>query len=179
MGGQVRNPKLSLEGGGQLRTPKLSLGGGAPLVTFSLLFSLFLILRLPLGSFFQINLKWGSWLVTIQRILCRAAVVWTSCECVLHGDWGCDRAVPQEVLFASWKECLHSQLQPEIFWLPMHLLFCLFIYCALSLLYLYHILLPSKSVFRLICIKPGLVLQPKYQVLSQGLPSGSHHQWSL
>ena len=54
MGGQVRTPKLSLEGGGQLRTPKLSLadaGGGAPpssdIVTT---FALFLVVRLPLVS---------------------------------------------------------------------------------------------------------------------------------
>ena len=46
MGGQVRTPKLSLEGGGQLRTPKLSLadageGGAPPLVTLSLLLRFF------------------------------------------------------------------------------------------------------------------------------------------
>ena len=53
MGGQVRTPKLSLEGGGQLRTPKLSLadaGGRAPpssdIVTT---FALFLLVRLPLA----------------------------------------------------------------------------------------------------------------------------------
>ena len=45
MGGQVRTPKLSLEGGGQLRTPKLSLAdagvGAPPLVTLSLLLRFF------------------------------------------------------------------------------------------------------------------------------------------
>ena len=51
MGGQVRTPKLSLEGGGQLRTPKLSLadagGGGPPSNDIVTTFVLFLILRLP------------------------------------------------------------------------------------------------------------------------------------
>ena len=52
MGGQVRTPKLSLEGGGQLRTPKLSLadaGGGAlPSSDIVTTFALFLVVRLPL-----------------------------------------------------------------------------------------------------------------------------------
>ena len=51
MGGQVRTPKLSLEGGGQLRTPKLSLadaGGGAPSSDIVTTFALFLMVRLPL-----------------------------------------------------------------------------------------------------------------------------------
>ena len=50
MGGQVRTPKLSLEGGGQLRTPKLSLadaGGGAPSSDIVTTFALFLLVRLP------------------------------------------------------------------------------------------------------------------------------------
>ena len=48
MGGQVRTPKLSLEGGGQLRTPKLSLAdaGGGPSIDIVTTFALFLILRL-------------------------------------------------------------------------------------------------------------------------------------
>ena len=51
MGGQVRTPKLSLEGGGQLRTPKLSLadaGGGPPSSDIVTTFALFLMVRLPL-----------------------------------------------------------------------------------------------------------------------------------
>ena len=50
MGGQVRTPKLSLEGGGQLRTPKLSLAdaGGGPLSSdIVTTFALFLMVRLP------------------------------------------------------------------------------------------------------------------------------------
>ena len=49
MGGQLRTPKLSLEGGSQLRTPKLTLAdaGGAPLVTLSLLLCFFLYCGFP------------------------------------------------------------------------------------------------------------------------------------
>ena len=63
MGGQVRTPKLSLEGGGQLRTPKLSLadGGGRgapPLVTLSLLLRFFLWCGFPkISKFFKLLLK--------------------------------------------------------------------------------------------------------------------------
>ena len=50
MGGQVRTPKLSLEGvGGQLRTPKLSLAdAGPPSSDIVTTFALFLMVRLPL-----------------------------------------------------------------------------------------------------------------------------------
>ena len=54
MGGQVRTPKLSLEGGVQLRTPTLSLadagGGGEPPPSSDIVttLALFLILQLPL-----------------------------------------------------------------------------------------------------------------------------------
>ena len=65
MGGQVRTPKLSLEGGGQLRTPKLSLadtGGGAPSSDIVTTFALFLMVRLPLDS--QQSLDFGRTLVS-------------------------------------------------------------------------------------------------------------------
>ena len=55
MEGQVRTPKLSLEGGGLLRTPKLSLAdaegrGGTPSSDIVITFALFIILRLPLAK---------------------------------------------------------------------------------------------------------------------------------
>ena len=87
-GGQVRTPKLSLEGGGQLRTPKLSLadaGGGAPpLVTLSLFLRFFLWCGFPEADCGETTKKLGGW----QGIL--NTTVTTNCS----GAVNCDSNTP-------------------------------------------------------------------------------------
>ena len=100
MGGQVRTPKLSLEGGGQLRTPKLSLadageGGAPPLVTLSLLLRFFFWCGFPQvpqspGSHYHCTCSKASLLSCFQaitlvadphvlgRLLCKAPGGWIS-----------------------------------------------------------------------------------------------------